>query len=167
MSKPSENSYVRLAVASYEHFVLAGHMLPRPSGLPEEMTARRAGVFVSLHLNAMLRGCIGTITPQQPCIADEIIHNAVSAAAHDPRFEPLRKDELAGIECSVDVLLEPEEVKDLSELNVIKYGVIVSSGGRRGLPAQSGRGRYGGRAACHRAGKGRHQAMGTRRYPAL
>jgi AmmeMemoRadiSam system protein A len=133
VDKPSDNSYVRLAVASYENFVLNGSLLPRPDHLPEEMTAQRAGVFVSLHLNGRLRGCIGTISPVQPCIADEIIHNAVSAAAHDPRFEPVRSNELVGIECSVDVLQEPEEIQHLSQLDVTKYGVIVFNGMRRGL----------------------------------
>lgn len=133
MSNPANNPYVRLAVSSCEHYVLTGRLLPRPDYLPDEMTLQRAGVFVSLHLNGRLRGCIGTIFPIQPCIADEIIHNAVSASVHDPRFEPVKADELTGLEYSVDVLYKPEDVQDSSQLDVIKYGVIVSSGMRRGL----------------------------------
>ena len=104
MAIPGNDPYVRLAVASIGHYILNGRLLPRPGHLPVEMIEQRAGVFVSLHLNGSLRGCIGTISPAQPCIADEIIHNAVSASAHDPRFEPVRGDELPGMEYSVDVL---------------------------------------------------------------
>lgn len=124
---------VALAIASYEHFVRTGRKLARPDDLPWELLERRAGVFVSLHLDGALRGCIGTIAPTTACIADEIIQNAVSAAAHDPRFPPVRVSELARMVCSVDVLDEPEDVAGAADLDVKQYGVIVSRGRRRGL----------------------------------
>lgn len=124
---------VALAIASYEHHVRTGKQLERPMDLPEELLNRRAGVFVTLHMDGDLRGCIGTIAPTTACIADEIIQNAVSASAHDPRFPPVRASELPRIECSVDVLDEPEDIQGVEELDVIHYGVIVSRGRRRGL----------------------------------
>lgn len=133
MSNVSRDPYVKLAVASYEHYVKTGKTLPRPANLPEELQKRRAGAFVSLHKLGNLRGCIGTITPQQDCLADEIIINAVSAATQDPRFPAVCTEELSQIDCSVDVLGEAEEVSSMAELDVKKYGVIVSNGRRRGL----------------------------------
>lgn len=124
---------VALARASYECYVRTGRVLKRPDGLPDALLIRRAGVFVSLHTRGELRGCIGTIAPTAACVADEIIRNAVSAAAHDPRFLPVREDELDGIVCSVDVLEEPQDIDSPSQLDVREYGVIVSRGGRRGL----------------------------------
>jgi AmmeMemoRadiSam system protein A len=97
------------------------------------MMEERAGVFVSLKKHGQLRGCIGTIAPTCPCIADEIIQNAISAGTKDPRFSPVRESELDDIVYSVDVLGEPEPVDDVSQLDVIRYGVIVSSGYKRGL----------------------------------
>ncbi|HSK68497.1 MAG TPA: AmmeMemoRadiSam system protein A, partial [Candidatus Limnocylindria bacterium] len=97
------------------------------------MLDRRAGAFVTLHIGHDLRGCIGTISPAQPTLAEEIISNAVSAAAYDPRFEPVRGEELSLIRCSVDVLGEPEDIPDASMLDPKEYGVIVRWGGRRGL----------------------------------
>ncbi|MBQ6527529.1 MAG: AmmeMemoRadiSam system protein A, partial [Clostridia bacterium] len=104
-----------------------------PSGLPTELTGRRAGAFVSIHKQGRLRGCIGTILPTRKSLAEEIIHNAVSAASEDPRFDPIAPDELKWLEISVDVLGEPENIDSEKELDVRRYGVIVSRGGRRGL----------------------------------
>ena len=67
------------------------------------------------------------------CVAEEIIYNAVSAAARDPRFSPVRADELKWLEISVDELSEPEAIDTADQLDVKRYGVIVSKGARRGL----------------------------------
>ena len=108
-------------------------MLPTPQGLPDVMTRRRAGTFVSLHKEGKLRGCIGTIAPAQSCLAEEIIMNGVAAATEDPRFPQVRPDELDALSYSVDVLGEPEPVHSLEELDPARYGVIVTRGFRRGL----------------------------------
>jgi AmmeMemoRadiSam system protein A len=92
-----------------------------------------SGVFICLKVRGMLRGCIGTFQPCEPDIAREIVRNAVSAATCDPRFSPVREDELEDIEYSVDVLTAPEEVKDTRDLDPKRYGVIVQAGRRRGL----------------------------------
>ena len=90
-------------------------------------------MFVSLHREGRLRGCIGTIRPVRGCIAEEIAANAVSAATEDPRFPPVRPEELESLEISVDVLSAPEEIASRAELDVKRYGVIVSKGSRSGL----------------------------------
>ena len=125
--------YVDLAWRSLESWVLDRRILPLPEDLPAELTKRRAGAFVSLHRNGRLRGCIGTIAPAEDSLAEEIIRNAVSAAARDPRFDPVRPEELAELEVSVDVLGEPEDIASERELDVKRYGVIVRRGARRGL----------------------------------
>ncbi len=129
----SGDGYVRLAVQSLANYIKTGRKIKRPDGLPEEMLGKRAGVFVSIKENGQLRGCIGTIEPTKANIADEIIDNAVSAAVRDPRFPPIREEELGGLEVSVDVLGEPESISSIYELDVKEYGVIVQSGFKRGL----------------------------------
>ncbi len=124
---------VALARQAVETYVRRREVL---DSLPlEGMEPRRAGVFVSLHLpDGSLRGCIGTIEPVWPSIEEEIVHNAISAATRDPRFHPVSPEELGGLDISVDVLTEPEEVKDLTELDPKTYGIIVETGdGRRAL----------------------------------
>ena len=103
------------------------------TALPEEMLKNRAGAFVSLHIDGDLRGCIGTISPVADSIAEEIIANAISASTRDPRFSPVRVDELPFLEYSVDILKEPERIDSPDELDVKKYGVIVTKGMKRGL----------------------------------
>ncbi len=125
--------WVNLAWQSVESWVLHHRVAAIPGDLPEELTRRRAGAFVSIHKQGRLRGCIGTISPTRDSLAEEIIHNAVSASARDPRFDPIRPDELKWLEISVDVLGEPEPVASEAELDVKRYGVIVSRGHRRGL----------------------------------
>ena len=66
-------------------------------------------------------------------LAQEIVQNAQSAALRDPRFPAIQPYELEDLEIKVDVLKEPEPIESSDQLDVRKYGVIVSKNGRRGL----------------------------------
>jgi AmmeMemoRadiSam system protein A/AmmeMemoRadiSam system protein B len=123
---------VRLARLTVDQFVRTG-TTPDPVPFSDPALPPRAGAFVSLHSPAGLRGCIGTIEPMRPTLASEVVHNAVSAASQDPRFAPVRPDELADLEITVDVLEEPEPVSSLDGLDPKTYGVITTCGWRRGL----------------------------------
>ena len=127
------DAYVRLARAAVEAWVLRRERLPLPEGLPAEMLTRRAGAFVSLHAHGRLRGCIGTIQATRQNVAEEILQNAVSACSRDPRFPPVRPEELNSLELSVDVLGDLEPVESPAQLDVKRYGVVVSRGFKRGL----------------------------------
>lgn len=131
--KTNEDEYVRLARLSVETFVKTGRHARLPGDVPPELLSRRAGVFTTLHKDGRLRGCIGTIVPTTENIAREILQNGISACSQDPRFSPVGEDELPYIEYSVDVLGAPEDVDSAEQLNVKRYGVIVSCGSRRGL----------------------------------
>ena len=131
--RKNEDSYVRLARETIEKYIRERERNTIPGWALPEMTERKAGVFVSIHKDGRLRGCIGTILPVRRCVAEEIIHNAVSAATGDPRFDPVRPEELDRLEINVDVLSAPERIESKAELDVKRYGVIVSSGSRRGL----------------------------------
>jgi len=131
--KEQSDEYVKLARRSLEEYVMYRNVIPVPEGLPSEMTDRRAGVFVSVHKQGSLRGCIGTILPVQENIAEEIIQNAISAAVRDPRFNAISPEELELLDINVDVLTEPEDIDSEDQLDVRRYGVIVTSGSRRGL----------------------------------
>jgi len=131
--RDSEDNYRSLARRSLEYAVINGRELPVPDGLPDELIRKRAGVFVSLHKNERLRGCIGTISATTASIAKEIIENAVKAGLNDPRFDPVTASELPYLTYKVDVLSDAEPVSGPGELDVKRYGVIVSSGYKRGL----------------------------------
>ena len=130
-----EQVYVRLARRTIERYVRHKEVVDpgQDAEIAPELLTMRAGAFCSLHRQGQLRGCIGTIEATQSSLGLEIVHNAISAATRDPRFDPLRPEELADLEISVDVLGEPEPVSNRSQLDPSIYGVIVERGGRRGL----------------------------------
>ena len=132
-ARDRSDAWVRLARESVESYVLRRQVMEVPDGLPDELLRQRAGAFVSIHKQGRLRGCIGTIAPTRRNLAEEIIRNAVSAAAHDPRFDPIQPEECRWLEIHVDVLGEPEDIQSEDGLDVKRYGVIVTCGHRRGL----------------------------------
>jgi len=127
-----KNYYTQLAKKSLEEYLETGKAPGLPMDCPEELKEKKAGVFVSFHKGDELRGCIGTFLPTQPCIGDEIIACAI-AAGQDPRFAPIKKDELAGLKAKVDVL-SPSKKSEAKDLDSKVYGVIVKArDGRKGL----------------------------------
>ncbi|WP_027365180.1 AmmeMemoRadiSam system protein A [Desulfotruncus alcoholivorax] len=133
IKRAGESYPVKIARETLEQFFIGGKKKINRENAPEEFAGRRAGVFVSLKKNGQLRGCIGTIVPTRNNIIEEIEENAISAATRDPRFYPVEPEELSELDISVDVLSDPEPVRSMDELDPRRYGVIVSSGGRRGL----------------------------------
>lgn len=124
-----ESAYVKLARKSLEYYIRNGEPLP----VPEKILGIKKGVFVTIKKDNMLRGCIGTIQPTMENVELEIIQNAISAGTEDPRFQAVRESELDELVYSVDILSEPEPISSIEELDINRYGVIVSSGFRRGL----------------------------------
>ncbi|HAL29269.1 MAG TPA: AMMECR1 domain-containing protein [Coriobacteriia bacterium] len=127
---PHPSAPVALARRTIETFLREHRIISPPE--PEGLLQERRGAFVSLHRHGELRGCIGTIAPTTPSLAEEIVHNAIQAATADPRFPPMTADELDDLEISVDVLGTPEPAS-MEDLDPSIYGVIVSADWRRGL----------------------------------
>ncbi|NMA91897.1 MAG: AmmeMemoRadiSam system protein A [Firmicutes bacterium] len=121
-----------LAREALAHYLRHGSYFTPPRGLPS-LLSQKAGAFVTIKKGRELRGCIGTIEPVKPNLAEEISYNAVSAGLRDPRFEPVRLEDLDQLSFSVDVLTPPEKVESMGELDPKRYGVIVKSGYRSGL----------------------------------
>lgn len=131
--RSNADPYVELARKSLESYVLYHKTIQVTDDIIDEMRNTQAGAFVSIHKFGELRGCIGTTEPTTFCVAKEIINNAISAAVNDPRFDAIRPDELRWLDINVDVLSPAEPISSKAELDVKRYGVIVSCGRRRGL----------------------------------
>ena len=129
-----EKSLPDLARRSVETFVRDGRVLEVPNVSHDSLLGQRAACFVSIKTGAGdLRGCIGTVEPMRATLADELIHNAISASNRDPRFLPIEISELPHLRYSVDVL-SPPELTQFEELHPKIYGLIVEDErGRRGL----------------------------------
>lgn len=116
--------------------LLEGRELPENGSevVISELWQEKRACFVSIKTKSgELRGCIGTLSPLQKSLDLEIIANAISASTRDPRFPPMRKNELDNVIFSVDVLSEPERISGIEQLDPKKFGVIVSKGYQRGV----------------------------------
>ena len=113
--------------------VSEGPMLQLPD--PGGRISIPGGVFVSLHKQQQLRGCIGQTTARQP-LYRAVIEAATSAALHDPRFPPLTREELSEVEIEISVLspmtqLDSHTVEQ--QIVIGQHGLMVSKGSYRGL----------------------------------
>ena len=104
-----------------------------PDALSEPAFQKKRGTFVTLTVNKQLRGCIGNLEGRDSLVAG-VKRNAVNAAFHDPRFSPLKADELDHVDIEVSILTEPRplEYQDgkelISKLRVHVDGVILQKG---------------------------------------
>lgn len=124
--------YVELASRTIREYVTKKDKLSPPSPLPNDFK-NPAGLFVCIKKKGALRGCIGTIEPTKPNLAEEIIENAISCATRDSRFEEVTEEELDDLSISIDILSKPEPVDSMEDLDPKVYGVVVFSGRKRGV----------------------------------
>lgn len=93
------------------------------------------GTFITLNLNGILKGCIGSLVAHKTLLEDIII-NSKKAAFHDPRFKPLTKEEFKNIEIELSILskaikLNYNSVDELKEKITNKHGVILKMGSKQ------------------------------------
>jgi uncharacterized protein len=120
-----------------EHFALTSELDRDACIRKEPLLGDEGASFVTLHKDGALRGCIGSIIAHRS-LFDDIVSNTLSAALHDPRFPPLRQEELSSLDVEVSVLTPPEEInyndyEDLCKKIVVgKDGLILQHGGYQG-----------------------------------
>jgi AmmeMemoRadiSam system protein A len=105
-----------------------------PPAVPEHplLWQHRAGAFVTVNVEGSLRGCIGIPDPAE-AIGEVVRHCAAAAAFDDPRFPPVRRDELTRLTLEVSVLSEFVPVEDFGAIEIGRHGLVVERGRRRGL----------------------------------
>lgn len=132
LSQNQRTRLLRIARQSIEA-ALEGRRAELDQEQLDDTLRRPSGAFVSLHTrDGNLRGCIGSIQPAAP-LCEAIAANAINAAFRDPRFHPLRKDELANVEIEISVMSPIVRVSDIGEIEVGRDGLIISRGSRIGL----------------------------------
>jgi AmmeMemoRadiSam system protein A len=89
------------------------------------------GAFVTLHRRGRLRGCVGQLPSKEPLL-EVVAHCAKAAALEDPRFKPVRADEIAEIEIELSILSRLEDVTP-GRIETGKHGLVVSRGWQRGV----------------------------------
>jgi AmmeMemoRadiSam system protein A len=130
---------VRLVREAVERYVRTGHHLEPPPDLPR-LLLEPGAAFVSLRMEGRLRGCTGRFIPARPRLVDELLASAILAATRDPRYPPVRPDELAELRYEVSLLEDLEPVEDLAGLDPRIHGLVVQGTRRRGglLPGVPG-----------------------------
>jgi AmmeMemoRadiSam system protein A len=128
LSSAALEALLALARATVPASVL-GRALPRVPDDPELAVPR--GVFVSLHRQGALRGCLGHIEPDLP-VGEAVRRMAVASARDDPRFSPVAPDELEDLEIEVSVLSPTLPIR-AEEVVPGRDGLIVQRGPRTGV----------------------------------
>ncbi len=103
-----------------------------PDIFPREgIFAERRGIFVTLHVRKRLQGCIGVIEAREP-LGEAIIRCAAGAALEDPRFSPMKMEQLG--EFSIEIsLLSPLEPITPESIEIGRHGLFVCLHAQRGL----------------------------------
>jgi AmmeMemoRadiSam system protein B/AmmeMemoRadiSam system protein A len=89
-------------------------------------------VFVTIKENGSLRGCIGHIQAIMP-LYQSIMRNAVAACSSDPRFPPMKKEELKDMEIEISILSPFMSLKDVKDIQVGKHGLYIIKDNQTGL----------------------------------
>lgn len=111
------------------------YILKNESLTPEELTTTlktNCGAFVTLHKNGRLRGCIGRMIGNLP-LYKMVEEMALSAALHDPRFEPLTTNELSDCQIEISALSPLKMIDDIAELELVKHGILIQDGYHSGV----------------------------------
>jgi AmmeMemoRadiSam system protein A len=108
-----------------------GESLP-PLKNPAPILCELRGAFVSLHRQGQLRGCIGYLQAVRP-LEETVVEMAAAAAFHDPRFAPLREEELGDLEVEISVLTPMKLISSVDDIQVGKHGLYIERGSNRGL----------------------------------
>jgi len=110
---------------------LAGGEPPR-FAIESEALRKNMGAFVTLKKEGRLRGCIGLIEGTKP-LYETVEQMAQAAAFEDPRFRPVRSDELEGLDIEISALTPLRQIQDVSEIEVGRHGLYIVKGYHAGL----------------------------------
>jgi AmmeMemoRadiSam system protein A len=131
LNRHQKVTLLKLARQAIETYVREGKVIE-----PEvkDIRLRAAGAsFVTITVgNHRLRGCIGNLLPYLP-LYKSVIQNAISACSRDPRFPPMRPEELKGMEVEISVLSPMEPVQDIDEIQIGKHGLYLIKGNHSGV----------------------------------
>lgn len=129
LSDEDRKAILELARQGVREAVFTGH--PLFSSPTTGIFGEPRGLFVTLHVCKKLRGCIGVIEGHTT-LGENLVRCAADSALHDPRFAPLRPEELDDLEIEVSLLSAIRPIR-AEEVEIGKHGLLVESGTRRGL----------------------------------
>jgi AmmeMemoRadiSam system protein A len=130
LTKKEQKELLKIARETIGGFIATGKvpMVERVSaGLHDQN-----GCFVTIKQRGQLRGCIGNFISEKP-LYNLVQEMAVSAATHDPRFYPMKDQDLADFDLEISVLSPLEQVASVEEIVVGKHGLFIVKNSSRGV----------------------------------
>jgi AmmeMemoRadiSam system protein A len=131
LDRTEKKTLLDLARRSVEAAV-CGRYAPEPDTPPPDRLLEPAAAFVTLREAGQLRGCIGLLR-FEVSLWDNVREAAAAAALDDPRFMPVREDELAALDLEISILDPPVPLPDPASFEPGRHGIVVSRGSCRGL----------------------------------
>ena len=130
LNESQQKFLLKLARDAIIHYLdTEKHIQVRPE---DPVMKEKRGAFVTLKTNQSLRGCIGYPLPTDP-LYTTIIDTAILAASKDLRFQSVTKEELPDTRIEISVLSLPRVIKNVSEIQIGKHGIIIIQGMNKGL----------------------------------
>ena len=155
LAKQEKEILLKLARDTIEEYLRSGKRVDLPDA--KGVLGEKCGAFVTLHRNGKLRGCIGNMIGRGPLI-ETIREMAIHASTGDPRFAPVRPEEMKDIDIEISVLGPLEEIKDVNKIQVGIHGILMSHGMYSGVLLPQVATEYGRdretflEETCHKAG---------------
>lgn len=134
LSKEEKKILLSIARESLEKYV-------KEKNLPENIETKynisdklkeSTGVFVTLKIKGQLRGCIGSIIGTAPLYSG-VRDNAIKAGLSDPRFPPVKANELKQIDMDISVMTPLQKISDYKKIRLGTDGVIIKKGSRQAV----------------------------------
>ena len=130
LTEDDQQLLLQIARNSVRSYLLS--QSPRLPDLPAGGLTETRGIFVSIHRQDELRGCIGNLHPAGPLFRSAA-ECAIAAAVGDPRFMPLMPGELDEVEFEISVLSPMQYVHNVAEIEIGRHGLLITRKNSRGL----------------------------------
>ncbi|WP_305046223.1 AmmeMemoRadiSam system protein A [Geoalkalibacter sp.] len=130
LTDPEKTILLEAARRAITDYVRQGSFEPVPR--EEKSLNRRNGCFVTIKKNGQLRGCIGNFQSERP-LFKEVAEMAVASATKDPRFYPMKEEDLTDFSLEISVLSPLKKIDAIEEIEIGKHGIYLEKGYYRGV----------------------------------
>ena len=131
LAKNDKDQLLEIARNSINRYLKTGSITDIKSESLSQSMREKRGVFVSLHKNGELRGCIGHFEGDKS-LWSIVREMAISSAISDNRFPPVEAFEMAQIDIEISVLTPLRPIKSEKEIVLGKHGIYMRKGNRSG-----------------------------------
>jgi len=130
LSLEEKQALVAIARTAIENYVLCDEEYVEPR--EEKNLNVRSGCFVTIKQDGKLRGCIGNFQSELP-LFKEVAKIAISSAVRDPRFYPMKEEDLSNYSLELSVLSPLQKIEDIEQIEVGQHGIYLEKGYYRGV----------------------------------